>query len=134
MSSERGELWLRLAALPPADRPAALTDAVVAEFKSALLMTEHDDLPSGQNLFDLGLTSVRAVETRERLQACLGCDIGISELFERPAVRDLVAHLVRGPVAELFPASAPAFADAVPRLRPTFRAAVQERLNRLHRG
>lgn len=131
--SGRGELWRRLAALPPADRSAVLTDAVAAEFRTALLMADDDEFSPTQNLFDLGLTSVRAVETRERLQAALGCDIAISDLFERSAVRDLVAYLAGGPLAELFPAAAPVAKADASRVPLAGRAAVQARLNRLHR-
>ncbi|NUR61103.1 MAG: acyl carrier protein [Catenulispora sp.] len=153
MSSDHGELWRRLAALPSPDRLAALQHAVTAEFKTALLMTPDDDLPPAGNLFDLGLTSQRAVEARERLQAALGCEIGISELFERPCVGDLVAALARGPVAELFggpaPASlsdsaaspqpsasppAPASSHVASPLPADLRTALQERLEKLRRG
>jgi aryl carrier-like protein len=160
VSSDHGELWQRLAALPAPDRLAALTEAVTAEFKTALLMARNDDLPATGNLFDLGLTSQRAVEARERLQAALGCEIGISELFERPCVRDLVAALARGPVADLFSASAagsaaPSVRAPAPAPSPTqappqapepapdrialplpadLRTALQERLDQLRRG
>jgi aryl carrier-like protein len=121
-------------------------------------MARNDDLPATGNLFDLGLTSQRAVEARERLQAALGCEIGISELFERPCVRDLVAALARGPVAELFGASAAgSVAPSVPPAAPSptqappqapepapdrialplpadLRTALQERLDQLRRG
>ncbi|HEU5356832.1 MAG TPA: acyl carrier protein [Actinocrinis sp.] len=138
MPSQHGPQWLRIAALPPADRTAACAAVVEAEFKTALMMDEHDELAAEQNLFDLGLNSLRAVEAKERLESDFGCRIDITDLFDRPTVRGLTAHLARGPLAELFPADSPpapndaALDNAAPR-RAEHRAAVDELLNRLYK-
>lgn len=143
MPPERGPQWLRIAALPPADRTAACVAVLEAEFKTALMMDEHDELPLDQNLFDFGLTSLRAVEAKERLESVFGCRIDITDLFDRPTVRGLTTHLARGPLAGLLPAraaaaekppaqSSGAHSPAAPR-RVEHRAAVDELLNRLYR-
>jgi hypothetical protein len=61
--SQRDELLQ----LPRAERRTLLEATVTAEFKSTLLMSVGDELPLNANYFDLGLTSLRVVEIKQRL-------------------------------------------------------------------
>lgn len=83
----------RLNALPRSERNDALQSLVVAELKSALLMTDRDELPVDANYFDLGLSSLRAVEVKQRLETELGRPIDTALVFSSPTVETLVAHL-----------------------------------------
>jgi acyl carrier protein len=83
----------RLLGLPRADRREALTGLVVDEFRQALLMSGHEELPLDDNYFDLGLTSLKAAEVKQRLEAELGCELDTSVLFASATVRQVVDHL-----------------------------------------
>jgi acyl carrier protein len=106
----------RLQQIPRTDRRAALESLVSAEFKRALLMSAEDDLPVDANCFDLGLTSLRATEVKQRLEAELGCELDISLLFGSPTVHQVVEHIAgvalphifTGPTAKLDLPSVPA--------------------------
>ncbi|WP_322767564.1 acyl carrier protein [Frankia sp. Cr1] len=91
-----------LRALPRSERRAALEAMVTAEFKVTLLMAEQDDLPLDQNYFDLGLTSLRVIDVKQRLEATLGCEIDTSALLRSPTVRHLIDLLTQEALLELF--------------------------------
>jgi acyl carrier protein len=82
-----------LAALSGPDRADELERMIVQEFKDALLMPEDEELPLDESYFELGLTSLRMVDTKERLEELLGLEIGASVLFDNPTVGGLVDHL-----------------------------------------
>ncbi|WP_392671506.1 acyl carrier protein [Streptomyces sp. LN785] len=84
----------QLARTPRAQRRAALEAFVSREFKQALLMTDADELPLDENYFDLGVTSLRAVELRQRIEEQLGCELDTSVLFGLSTVRQVADHLV----------------------------------------
>ncbi|MFD8687714.1 acyl carrier protein [Streptomyces sp. NPDC059651] len=69
------------------------------ELRAALLMPEDEDVPPDQNYFDLGLTSLRVTEIKQRLEARLGCAIDTSVLFANPTL----GHLVEFLQAEILP-------------------------------
>jgi acyl carrier protein len=79
--------------LPRLDRRAALESLVAGEFKRALLMSEEDELPMDENYFDLGLTSLRASEVKQRLEEELLCELDTALLFGSSTVRQIVGHL-----------------------------------------
>lgn len=91
-----------LSQIPESDRADALETMVVAEFKAALLMSADDDLPLDESFFDLGLSSLRLVELKERLEAQLGRTISANALFNRPTVERLLDHLKETVLADLF--------------------------------
>jgi aryl carrier-like protein len=97
----------QLRALPPADRAEALQARVVAEFRQALMLTDAEPMPLDENYFDLGLSSLRIEEVKQRLEAVLQCPIDADTLFNHPTVAHLLSHLRGGPLAALFPADAP---------------------------
>jgi hypothetical protein len=92
----------RLIALPRSERREALESVVVAEFKATLLMPENEELPLEESYFDLGFTSLRITEAKQRLETLLGRGISANVLFNRPTVTDLMAHLAGEVVPELF--------------------------------
>ena len=102
-----GELAARLAQLPPPERRAALAAAVVAEIKTALLMSAEDHLPLDANYIELGLTSLKVAAVKEELEGRLGVEIDVSVLFGQPTVEQLLAHLARALPDLLPPAPVP---------------------------
>jgi acyl carrier protein len=92
----------RLRALPLAERGDALEDFVVGEFKATLLMTDDEELPLDESFFDLGFTSLRIAEIKQRLESEFGCPISTTVLFNSPTVERLLAHLTGAVLADLF--------------------------------
>ncbi|MER6127373.1 acyl carrier protein [Streptomyces sp. NPDC001795] len=105
----------QLRELPLSERRDALEAVVVAEFKAALLMTDTDELPLRENFFDIGLTSLRLTEVRQRLETLLECVISANLLFNSPTVEKLMNHLVEEALTDVFdgPVGGPT-ADAAP--------------------
>ncbi|WP_063836459.1 MULTISPECIES: acyl carrier protein [unclassified Streptomyces] len=91
-----------LAALPLSERRTALRESVVAEFRTALLLGDGEELALDVNYFDLGLTSLRATELKQRLEQRFGAGINEALLFESPTVARLLEHLAADVLAELF--------------------------------
>jgi len=103
----------QLRVLPKSQRRAALVAMVEANFKAALLMSADDVLPLDANYFDLGLTSLRATEVKQRLEEHLGCEIDTAVLFGNPTVSAVLDHLTGEVLADLFGNGRPAVvADA----------------------
>ena len=88
--------------LPPAERREALQTMVIGEIKSALLMAEQDDVPLDANYFELGMSSLRVIGVKDRLQEEIGGGIDTSMFFNRPTVRQVVDYLIREPLSDLF--------------------------------
>ena len=76
------------------DPSEAVESLLVAEFRAALLMEEDEELPLDQSFFGLGLTSLRLMEVKQRVEAALGCEVSANVLFNFPTVERLVEHLV----------------------------------------
>jgi acyl carrier protein len=86
--------WLRqLADLPAAERQSMVRDLVVAEMKAWLAMDDSEELPLHESYFQFGLTSLGAVEVKERLEKVIGRRIESVTLFNHPTVTHLVTHL-----------------------------------------
>jgi acyl carrier protein len=113
--TESTSITRQLRELPLSERRDALEAVVVAEFKAALLMTDAEELPLRENFFDIGLTSLRLTEVRQRLETLLECVISANLLFNSPTVEKLMNHLVEEALADVFdgPAGGPE-ADAAP--------------------
>src|SRR5712664_3395532 len=62
----------RLQELPLSERREGLEELVVTEFKTTLMMTDDEDLPFDMSYFELGFTSLRITEIKERLETQLG--------------------------------------------------------------
>ncbi|MEU1850947.1 acyl carrier protein [Streptomyces sp. NPDC019990] len=89
--------------LPKFDRPEALEQIVVREFKKALLMTEDEDFPLSESFFDMGFTSLRVTEVKQRLEELLECSISSNVLFNNPTAELLVSYLMTEVLTDLFP-------------------------------
>jgi acyl carrier protein len=92
----------RLRALPLSERRTALEELVVTEFKATLLMTDDEELPLDGSYFDLGFTSLRITEIKDRLEDVLACGISANVLFNQPTVTQLLEHLTRDVLVDLF--------------------------------
>jgi aryl carrier-like protein len=92
----------RLRELPLSERHEVLGELVVREFKATLLMAEDEELLYDASFFDMGFTSLRIAEIKERLEAMLGCGISANVLFNSPTLERLVEHLTGGVLAHLF--------------------------------
>ncbi|MET9428343.1 MULTISPECIES: acyl carrier protein [unclassified Streptomyces] len=111
--------WLQeLSDTPLSERRARLESFVVAEFKRELLMDETDVLPPHVSYFELGLTSLGATDTRQRLERELGRPLDAAFLFNHPTVGHLVDFLTTEVIPELFAPPAGRTADDPARQAP----------------
>jgi acyl carrier protein len=92
----------RLRELPFSERRDELEELVVAEFKTTLMMTEDEDLPFDMSYFELGFTSLRITEIKERLEAQFGRSISTNVLFNSPTMESLISYLADEILADLF--------------------------------
>lgn len=83
----------QLRSLARPERRSRVEELARTEFRTALLMSEGEDVPLDQNYFDLGLTSLRVTEIKQRLEAQLGCAIDTAVLFAVPTLGRLVEYL-----------------------------------------
>jgi acyl carrier protein len=105
--------WIeRLSAAPRAERARLLETLVVDRFKAALLMTESEPVPLDESYFDLGLSSLGAVEIEQYLRATLGHPVNTAEILNNPTLGHLLGYLRTEVLAEFFPAAAAAGPDA----------------------
>jgi acyl carrier protein len=93
---------------PLSERRALLESLVGAEFKRELMMDDTEVLPLRVSYFELGLTSLGAVDTRRRLEQELGRTLDAAFLFNHPTVGALVEFLTTDVLPELFSAADPA--------------------------
>ncbi|PJN23378.1 hypothetical protein CG736_23710 [Kitasatospora sp. CB02891] len=87
---------------PKLDRPDALEQIVIREFKESLLMSEDEDFPLSESFFDLGLTSLRVTEVKQRLEEFLDCSISANVLFNSPTVELMLTYLMTEVLTDLF--------------------------------
>ncbi|MEU6479379.1 acyl carrier protein [Streptomyces sp. NPDC047017] len=129
--------WLQeLSETPPSERRARLASLVEAEFKRELMMDETDVLPHDQSYFELGLTSLGATDTRQRLEKAIGRPLDSAQLFNHPTVGHLVAFLATEVLPDLLaPAqeAAPAAATAPHQAEPSVKDLVDDVLKELYR-
>jgi acyl-CoA synthetase (AMP-forming)/AMP-acid ligase II/acyl carrier protein len=76
---------------PPVHVPSSGVERVIADAWRTALGTTNVGLDD--NFFDLGGHSLLLVQVQARLQASLGREIPIVELFQYPTIRALTAHL-----------------------------------------
>lgn len=84
----------------------AVESLVVSEFRAALLMGEDDvdEPPLEASFFDLGLTSLRLMEIKKRIEEALGVEISTTALFNFPTITRLVDYLMDNVLPRLTPA------------------------------
>jgi acyl carrier protein len=85
----------RLAALPASEREDHLVETVLAEVAVVLGMAAGDELEPAEGFFELGMTSVTALELKVRLERLLGSELPATLAFECPTAADL-ARFLRG--------------------------------------
>ncbi len=86
--------------LPSSQQSADILEGLVIEiFRDRLLLVEGEELSMDTNYFDLGLTSLRLTEIKQRLEDTLGIAIDATVLFNQPTVDDLIEYLNGPPAA-----------------------------------
>ena len=113
-------------ALPKAERRAALEDLVIAEFAAILDLGAGEEFPRHTGFFDLGMTSLRLTEVRQRLTRLLGDQVRVETLFEHATMASLLEHLVTVVLPDLAHDTAEDASSAPP-------AQLDELLTRLYR-
>ena len=92
----------RLQELPLSERRDGLEELIVTEFKTTLMMADDEDLPFDASYFELGFTSLRITEIKERLETQLDRKISTNVLFNSPTMERLVAYLTDEVLTDLF--------------------------------
>jgi acyl carrier protein len=75
------------------ERHELVEDLVVRVFRELTLLIDGEELDLDVSFFDLGLTSLRLTEAKQRLEAELDLSIDVTVMFNRPTIEDLVGHL-----------------------------------------
>ncbi|WP_410639154.1 SDR family NAD(P)-dependent oxidoreductase [Amycolatopsis sp. lyj-346] len=83
----------RLAALPPADRPAAVLGLVREQVAAVLGLPNPALVRDDRGLLQLGFDSLTAVELRTRLGELTGLRLPATLVFDYPAAADIAGHL-----------------------------------------
>ncbi|MFJ1795212.1 acyl carrier protein [Kitasatospora griseola] len=65
-------------------------------------MAEDEDFPLSESFFDLGLTSLRVTEVKQRLEELLDCSISANVLFNSPTVELMLTYLMTEVLTDLF--------------------------------
>lgn len=107
-----------LLAMPGPERRTGIEAMIAAEFRASLCMEPGESLPMDTPYFELGLTSLRLVETRKRLEGLLGITISSNVLFNRPTVAQLTAYLAEKVLPDAIPADPAAARDPQAGLGP----------------
>ncbi|MDV3347374.1 SDR family NAD(P)-dependent oxidoreductase [Leptothoe sp. LEGE 181152] len=94
-SSQTGWLRQQLETVPMEQRRALLMDQVQLQVAQILGITDSTTLDSHTGLFDMGIDSLMILELNNRLQACLGCQLSATDLFDYNTLDDLVNYLVQ---------------------------------------
>ncbi|HKN53679.1 MAG TPA: acyl carrier protein [Amycolatopsis sp.] len=90
--------------LPLSERREGLGDLVATEFRTTLMMADDEDLPLDVSFFELGFTSLRIIEIKERLETRLGRRISTNVLFNSPTMERLIDYLAGEVLEDLFAA------------------------------
>ncbi|MFD8385618.1 acyl carrier protein [Streptomyces sp. NPDC059679] len=101
-----------LLSLPRARRRQTLADLVDAEVREVLLLPDDAETGADVSFFDLGMTSLRLTELRQRLTRMLDRRIEIEALFEHPTSQGLTDHLADTVLSDVFPGTVPASAPS----------------------
>ncbi len=91
----------RILELPKAERRGVLEELVIAEFAEILGLPGGPEFPRRTGFFDLGMTSLRLTEVRQRLTRLLGDQLRVETLFEHATMDSLLEHLVTAVLPEL---------------------------------
>ncbi|KAK1185602.1 acyl carrier protein [Streptomyces sp. NBS 14/10] len=94
-----------LLSLPRARRRQTLAGLVDAEVREVLRLPEDAETGADVSFFDLGMTSLRLTELRQRLTRMLDRRIEIEALFEHPTSQGLTDHLADTVLSDVFPSA-----------------------------
>lgn len=94
----------RLQELPLSERREGLEEIIVAEFRTTLMIGDDEDLPLDLSYFELGFTSLRITEIKERLETQFSRTISTNVLFNSPTMERLISYLADEVLADLFSA------------------------------
>ncbi|NJP44346.1 SDR family NAD(P)-dependent oxidoreductase [Streptomyces sp. PRB2-1] len=83
----------RLRALPPHERLELLTSVVVAETATVLGHTGSGAVEAGSEFFDLGMSSLAAVDLRNRLGELTGVELAVDVVYDHPTPAEVAGHL-----------------------------------------
>jgi hypothetical protein len=98
--------WVeRLAAAPYSERGRMLDDLVVERFRGTLLFGRDEEVPRDTSYFELGLTSLGAVEIEQYLRVTIGRPINTATVLNNPTINHLVSYLRTELLREFFPAA-----------------------------
>jgi acyl carrier protein len=92
----------RLQELPLSERRQGLEELVVMEFRTTLMMADDEELPFDMSYFELGFTSLRITEIKERLETQFCRQISTNVLFNSPTMERLISYLADDVLADLF--------------------------------
>ncbi|WP_454896521.1 phosphopantetheine-binding protein [Streptomyces halobius] len=90
---DAGRLQARLAGADPAEAARIVTSFVLGHLSEVLGHTDSSAIPSTGSFKELGLTSINAVELRNRLAAGTGLSLPAGLVFDHPNPKALAAHL-----------------------------------------
>ncbi|MCT9083224.1 type I polyketide synthase [Streptomyces fulvoviolaceus] len=106
-----------LAALPDAQREAALAELMRADVAAVLGYPDADALPDGKAFDELGFDSLMAVQVRNRLSTALRLQLSAAVVFEYPTSEGLARHVL-GLLDDDLPHDAPEPRPTAPEDRP----------------
>ena len=89
------EFRKQLEALLPPKRKALLVAHVRTQVAKVLGMSSPESIELGQQLIDLGLDSLMAIELRSYLQVSLSCSLPSTMLFDYPTLEAMVNYLAQ---------------------------------------
>jgi acyl carrier protein len=83
----------RLAALPPAERAAAVRELVFATVAEVLGHDDPASIDPARSFLEIGFDSLTSVELRNRLAAATGLRLPTTVVFDHPSPAAAAAHL-----------------------------------------
>ncbi|RKT54534.1 acyl transferase domain-containing protein [Saccharothrix australiensis] len=88
------DLGARLLGLDPAERHATVLDVVRRAAATVLGHADPEAVPADKPLTDLGITSLSAIDLRNRLAAAAGVALAATVAFDHPTAAALTDHLL----------------------------------------
>ncbi|MFM6402285.1 acyl carrier protein, partial [Planktothrix sp.] len=90
----------QLATTSTSDRKTILSEKIRSELATVLGYSSSESINLEDNLSDLGMDSLMAVEFKNRLQNCLGSTFSLSSVFDYPDLEALVDYFLTDVLTE----------------------------------